>query len=171
MTFRHRGDRRPDAGKPGTTMARARRRRTGPHDYPPGVPRIELITPVPASPAAVFVACLDVGAHTLSMGASGERAIAGVTTGCLGPGETVTWRARHFGLAWQMTVRITEYESPYRFVDEQVSGPFRRWRHEHILAPDPDDASATVMRDVIDFAAPGGPAGSVVAVVIPAPLP
>ncbi|MEV6377775.1 SRPBCC family protein [Micromonospora musae] len=130
------------------------------------MPRIELVTVVPASPAAVFGACLDVGMHTLSMGTSGERAVAGVTTGCLGPGQTVTWQARHFGVTWRMTVQITEYESPHRFVDEQVSGPFRRWRHEHLLTPGPDDPTTTVMRDVVDFAAPGGPAGSLVAAVI-----
>ncbi|MBL6276711.1 SRPBCC family protein [Micromonospora fiedleri] len=100
------------------------------------------------------------------MGASGERAVAGVTSGCLGPGQTVTWQARHFGVRWRMTVQITEYESPHRFVDEQVSGPFRHWRHEHILTPAPDDPATTVMRDVIDFTAPGGPAGSLVAAVI-----
>jgi ligand-binding SRPBCC domain-containing protein len=30
-----------------------------------------------------------------------------------------------------MTCAITEYEYPYRFVDEQQRGPFRRWWDEH----------------------------------------
>ncbi|GAB3155111.1 hypothetical protein GCM10027290_50810 [Micromonospora sonneratiae] len=130
------------------------------------MPRIDLVTVVPASPDSVFAACLDVGVHTVSMGTSGERAIDGVTSGCLGPGQTVTWQARHFGLPWRMTVQITEYEAPHRFVDEQVDGPFRRWRHEHMLNPDPDDPTKTVMHDVVDFAAPGGPAGALVAAVV-----
>ncbi|MET8524447.1 SRPBCC family protein [Micromonospora sp. NPDC005172] len=130
------------------------------------MPRFDLVTVVPASPASVFAACLDVDAHTRSMGASGERAVAGITNGRLGPGQTVTWQARHFGVRWRMTVQITEYESPHRFVDEQVSGPFRRWRHEHVLTSDPDDPATTVMRDVVDFTAPAGLAGSLIGVVI-----
>ena len=39
-------------------------------------------------------------------------------------GQTVTWQARHFGLPFRMTSKITEYERPTHFVDEQVSGPF-----------------------------------------------
>lgn len=73
------------------------------------MPRIELTTVVQADRATVFDACLDVGLHTASMGTSAERAIAGVTTGRLTAGDVVTWRARHFGLPWRMTVRITDY--------------------------------------------------------------
>ncbi|MET8835889.1 SRPBCC family protein [Micromonospora sp. NPDC004540] len=127
------------------------------------MPRIELTTRVGAAPEAVFDACLDVGLHTASMGASGERATGGVTTGRLAAGDIVTWQARHFGLPWRMTVRITDHERPHRFVDEQVSGPFARWRHEHLCAPDPVDPSATIMRDVVEFSAPLGPAGALVA--------
>jgi ligand-binding SRPBCC domain-containing protein len=65
-----------------------------------------------------------------------------------------------------MTVRITAYQRPYRFVDEQVSGPFSRWYHEHVFTPDPRNSSATVMRDVIEFAAPMGVVGAVVSSLI-----
>ncbi|MEU1686490.1 SRPBCC family protein [Micromonospora sp. NPDC005707] len=130
------------------------------------MPRIELTTVVPAAPETVFDACLDVDTHTESMGASGERAIGGVTAGRLTAGEAVTWEARHFGLRWRMTVRITDHRRPHGFTDEQVSGPFGRWRHEHRFTPDPADSSATVMRDVIDFTAPMGPLGRLVASLV-----
>ncbi|TCB97609.1 cyclase [Micromonospora zingiberis] len=130
------------------------------------MPRIELTTDVQATPETVFDACLDVDLHTESMGASAERAIGGVTTGRLTAGDAVTWQARHFGLPWRMTVRITDYRRPYGFTDEQVSGPFGRWRHEHRFTPSPVDSSATVMRDVIEFTAPLGPVGGVVASVL-----
>lgn len=38
---------------------------------------------------------------------SRERAVAGVTSGTIGLGESVTWRARHFGVMWTMTSQIT----------------------------------------------------------------
>ena len=127
---------------------------------------MELITKVRASPDAVFHACLDVGMHTRSMEQSAERAIAGATTGVLAAGDVVTWQARHFGIRWRMTVRITGYQRPRRFVDEQVSGPFRRWRHEHHFTPDPLDPACTIMRDVIEFTAPVGAAGAVVSALV-----
>ncbi|MFI9643155.1 SRPBCC family protein [Micromonospora sp. NPDC051925] len=123
------------------------------------MPRIELTTDVQAVPEAVFDACLDVDMHTQSMETSAERAVDGVTTGRLKAGDAVTWEARHFGLPWRMTVRISDYRRPYGFTDEQISGPFGRWHHAHTFTRNPADSSATVMRDVIDFTAPMGPLG------------
>ncbi|MFC0006324.1 SRPBCC family protein [Micromonospora siamensis] len=130
------------------------------------MPRIELTTDVQAVPEAVFDACLDVDVHTRSMGPSAERVVGGVMTGRLKAGDAVTWEARHFGLPWRMTVRITEHRRPHGFTDEQTEGPFRRWRHEHSFTPNSADSSATVMRDVIDFTAPMGPLGRLVAVLV-----
>src|SRR5690349_17359336 len=77
----------------------------------------------------------SIDAHLGSMADTGERAVGGVTSGLIGPGETVTWRARHFGVSWTMTSRITAFEEPHRFTDEQVSGPFRTFRHVHLFEP------------------------------------
>lgn len=124
------------------------------------------MTTVPAERERVFGTSLDVDAHTSSMRRSGERAVAGMTSGRLGPGDRVTWRARHFGVWWQMSVRITEYEPPSRFVDEQVSGPFGHWRHEHHFQPHDTEPGATVMSDLVDFSVPAGVAGRVVGATI-----
>jgi ligand-binding SRPBCC domain-containing protein len=111
---------------------------------------------LPAPPATVFGLALNVDLHVGSMAASGESAVGGRTTGVLGPGEEVIWRARHFGLTWSMTARITDYEPPRRFVDQQTRGPFRFFRHEHLFEEVP---GGTKMTDRIEFAAPLGPAG------------
>lgn len=104
----------------------------------------------------VFDLSLDVDAHRASMSSSNERAIAGVTSGRIGLGETVTWRATHFGIPFIMTSRVTALERPHRFVDEQVRGPFQAFHHEHIFEP---LDGATRMIDRIQFAAPVGPIG------------
>ena len=119
------------------------------------------MTPVPARPEEVFDLSLDVGAHTASMSGSGERIVGGVRTGRMSLGDTVTWSARHFGLPWRMTSGITALERPIRFVDEQVRGPFRYWRHEHEFTWDAA-AGVTRMRDVIAFSAPFGIVGRIV---------
>ena len=46
--------------------------------------------------------------------------------------------------------------TPDYFVDEQVRGPFRSFRHVHEFR---EDAGRTVMVDRIEFAAPFGPLG------------
>ena len=106
-----------------------------------------------------FALSLSIDAHTGSMASSSEQAIAGVTSGEIGPGQTVTWSARHFGVRFRMTSLISAYERPHRFVDEQVRGPFRHWWHEHLF-----DAvgQQTRMVDRIEFTAPFGPLGRLV---------
>ncbi|MGH4035897.1 SRPBCC family protein [Actinomycetota bacterium Odt1-20B] len=119
--------------------------------------RFEVVTRIAAPPQLVFDTSLDVDVHTASMAGSGERVVGGVAAGRMALGETVTWQARHFGVPWRMTARITAYDPPGHFVDEQVSGPFRRWYHAHYFEPDGD--GGTRMRDVIEFTAPLGPLG------------
>ena len=120
------------------------------------MPRIELTTEIPATPERCFDLSLSVDAHRSSMSDSGERAIAGVTSGVMRLGDSVTWGARHFGIPFTMTSVISQYDVPYRFVDEQESGPFRRWWHEHRFEP---VSGGTLMTDVVEFESPAGPVG------------
>jgi ligand-binding SRPBCC domain-containing protein len=95
------------------------------------------------------------------MAASGERGVAGVTSGVMKLGDTVTWRARHFGITFRMTSAITEYERPIRFVDAELHGPFQRWWHEHTFTAAPGGAG-TRMIDRVEFGSPLGPLGGIV---------
>lgn len=113
--------------------------------------RIVTRAPVPAE--QLFDISLDIDEHVRSMDASGERAIGGTTSGAIGLGESVTWRARHFGIWFTMTSKITALERPRRFVDEQTRGPFRRFHHEHTFASEGASASMT---DTITVASPVG---------------
>jgi ligand-binding SRPBCC domain-containing protein len=123
------------------------------------VQHLLVATRIAAPPEQCFRLSLSVDAHLQSMGRSRERAVAGVTTGLLALGDTVTWRARHGGIPFRMTVTITEHEPPSRFVDEQVRGPFGSWRHEHRFVA---TAGGTSMVDEVEFASPYGVVGRVV---------
>ena len=112
-----------------------------------------LQTRASAAPEVLFEASVSIDAHLASMRRSRERAIAGVTSGRIGDGESVTWRARHLGVWFVMTSRITAWDAPRRFVDEQVGGPFRLFRHEHLFEA---DASGTRMTDIVTLASPLG---------------
>lgn len=123
------------------------------------MPRIVLTTRIAAPPARCFELSLTVDAHTASMADSGERVVGGVRSGVMGPGDDVTWRARHFGVPFTMTSRITAYDPPHRFVDEQTSGPFGRWWHEHRFE---SRDGGTLMTDVVEYASPLGILGKAV---------
>jgi ligand-binding SRPBCC domain-containing protein len=63
-----------------------------------------------------------------------------------------------------MTSRISVLAPPGYFVDEQVGGPFKRWHHAHHF--EPDGQGGTLMRDVVDFAAPLGPVEVIAELVV-----
>lgn len=131
--------------------------------YRERVPRIVLATNIAASIQRCFDLSLSVDAHAASMSRSGERIVGGVSSGAMALGDAVTWRARHFGIPFTMTSRITEFIAPSRFVDEQVSGPFAHWWHEHVFEERND---ATLMTDTVEFASPLGPLGRLVDTVV-----
>lgn len=112
-----------------------------------------VVTQSAASPEQLFDVSLSIDEHLGSMAGSGERAVAGVTSGLIGLGETVTWRARHFGVWFTMTSRIEELERPRAFVDQQLKGPFKLFRHEHLFEP---LGTGTLMTDTITLASPVG---------------
>jgi ligand-binding SRPBCC domain-containing protein len=117
------------------------------------MPVIELKTLIHAVPEVCFDLSLDIGLHMQSMKETNERAVGGRTGGLIKLGETVTWKARHFGLYFIMTVRITELVSPLYFIDEMIKGPFKYLRHRHIFTKTPE---GTLMTDLFDFQSPFG---------------
>ncbi len=82
----------------------------------------------------------------------GSRAI--IETRILGL-FTTRWVAEH-----------TAYDPPHMFEDVQVEGPFRRWRHRHIIKPHPEGA---ILRDEIEYEPPLGFIGQLAARVIIVP--
>jgi ligand-binding SRPBCC domain-containing protein len=89
----------------------------------------------------------------LQMAATHETAVAGVTTGFIGPGETVTLRGSSF-MGIQTYQNLVEVWRPYSyFRDIMISGPFNAYEHEHHFAPMND---GTRIRDEVRFTASRG---------------
>jgi len=120
---------------------------------------IEITTIVDAPIGRVFDLARSIDLHTNSTSETGERAVAGVTSGLMGVGDQVTWRARHLGI-WQcLTVRIEAFEPPTHFSDRMIRGVFRHMEHHHYFS---QTSRGTVMRDVFEFHSPLGPLGRAV---------
>lgn len=120
------------------------------------MPTIHLETEIHAPPERCFDLAISVDAHAHSQASAHERPIAGVLTGEMRLGDTVTWEAVHFGIKQHLTSRITAYERPSRFTDEMVAGIFRQLQHTHLFVPQP---YGTLMIDEFTFQAPLGVLG------------
>lgn len=118
---------------------------------------IELETKIAAPTERCFLLSLSIDLHMASTAPTGERAIAGVTHGIIGPNQTVTWRGRHFGLMLEHTSLIDRYDPPHYFRDVMIEGNFRSFEHEHFF--EATERGGTIMRDRLAFEAPFGPLG------------
>ncbi|HET7584295.1 MAG TPA: SRPBCC family protein [Gemmatimonadaceae bacterium] len=121
--------------------------------------RIELTTRIAAPLERCFDLSRSVELHTHSTAETGERAVAGRTSGLLELGEQVTWEARHFGVRQRLTSCISAYDRPSHFRDSMVRGAFRRIDHDHYFTPDGN--GGTIMRDVLEYDAPLGVLGRI----------
>jgi ligand-binding SRPBCC domain-containing protein len=104
----------------------------------------------------VFDLARSIDAHQASTGDTGERAVAGVTSGLIGLNEQVTWEARHLGVRQRLTSKITLMARPNHFRDEMLSGAFKHLRHDHTFE---ERNGKTLMADRFEFSAPFGPLG------------
>jgi ligand-binding SRPBCC domain-containing protein len=104
----------------------------------------------------VFDLARSIDAHQASTGDTGERAVAGVTSGLIGLNEQVTWEARHLGVRQRLTSKITQFTRPGHFRDEMLAGVFKHLCHDHTFE---ERDGKTLMTDRFEFSAPFGPLG------------
>jgi len=117
------------------------------------MPRIELRTEIKADKEIVFDLSRSIDLHKISTEHTNETAIAGKTSGLIGVNESVTWKAKHFGIYHKLTSKITEFDRPNYFADEMVSGASSEFKHEHHFA---DLNGGTLMTDFFDYKSPFG---------------
>jgi ligand-binding SRPBCC domain-containing protein len=74
-------------------------------------------------------------------------------------GSQMDFRVRAYGLIREASHKVTVFESPGRFTDEQISGPLQAWTHEHVIETLGPNRSRVI--DRIEFLPPKGVAGLV----------
>jgi ligand-binding SRPBCC domain-containing protein len=71
-------------------------------------------------------------------------------------GTAIDYALRLFGVPLRWRARITHWEPTFGFVDEQVRGPYRLWRHAHRFY---EGSEGTVIEDTVHYRLPFGPLG------------
>jgi ligand-binding SRPBCC domain-containing protein len=78
----------------------------------------------------------------------------------MGVGTLIEYRLRLHRLPISWLTQITVWEPGARFVDAQLSGPYKLWHHTHEFRADGN--GGTVTRDTVRYALPLGPLGELV---------
>lgn len=127
------------------------------------MPEIILTTTIKAPIKRCFDLARSIDLHLHTFSKTKEEVIAGVRTGLINKGETVTWKAKHFGITQTLTSEISEMDSPFMFEDRMLKGTFEKLQHQHLFE---DESGMTIMKDVFIFESPFGIYGKLFNVLI-----
>ncbi|NQU66960.1 MAG: SRPBCC family protein [Candidatus Marinimicrobia bacterium] len=115
------------------------------------MPKIETKLTINAPIELAFDLSRSIDFHAYTQTLRSEKAVGGVTKGLIELNQTVTWRARHFGISQYLTARISEFDRPFHFRDTMEKGAFKRFDHDHFFEIDGD---MTIMTDIFDYDTP-----------------
>jgi ligand-binding SRPBCC domain-containing protein len=68
-------------------------------------------------------------------------------------GTEIDYRLKIHGIPIRWRSRISVWDPPHRFVDEQLRGPYRFWIHEHRFT---EHLGGTTCEDTVNYAPIGG---------------
>ena len=79
------------------------------------------------------------------------------------PGALIRYRLRLMGIPFDWLTRITEWNPPESFVDEQLAGPYKTWVHRHRFLEVP---GGTQVDDEVSYELPLFPLGELAAPIV-----
>ena len=90
---------------------------------------IVMETIINASQQRCFDLARSIDLHLQSTVSTGERVVAGKTSGLVELSDEITWEATHFGVRQRLTVKIIEMSHYTSFTDCMVMGAFKSMNH------------------------------------------
>ena len=82
-------------------------------------------------------------------------------------GTQVDYQLKLFGIAFNWRSEITVWDPPNRFVDAQISGPYKLWEHTHLFY---ENDGGTLIDDQVKYRLPFWPFGEIAYPVVRAQL-
>jgi ligand-binding SRPBCC domain-containing protein len=74
-------------------------------------------------------------------------------------GATIRYALRVRGIPLEWISKIERWNPPFEFIDVQVKGPYKFWRHTHRFS---EVGGGTAIEDIVQYALPFGPLGRLV---------
>ena len=68
-------------------------------------------------------------------------------------GTLIDYQLRIHGIPVRWRTEIATWEPPFRFTDQQLRGPYRRWHHTHTFT---ERDGGTLCHDRVEYSVPGG---------------
>jgi len=69
------------------------------------------------------------------------------------PGTLIDYKIKLEGIPFKWKTVISEWQPPFKFVDEQLKGPYVKWHHTHLFKDLGNDT--TEMVDRVEYLSPG----------------
>lgn len=69
------------------------------------------------------------------------------------PGTLIDYKLRLHMVPIRWRTEISAWEPPFRFIDQQLRGPYRKWIHEHTFV---EQQGGTLMTDRVEYDVLGG---------------
>lgn len=113
--------------------------------------RIHLTTFIAAPTERVFDLSRHLALYKLIFQSRKERLSSGAASTLITKGETISIIAKHAGRSRMSMLKVTAYQRPVLFVEEQVKGDLQNYRHEHHFKP---VDNGTIVIDVVEFGIP-----------------
>lgn len=113
--------------------------------------RIHLTTFIAAPSERVFDLSRHMALYKLLFLNRKEKFTSGAGSNLLGKGETISVISTHAGKSRMSMLKITDFQRPLSFTEEQVKGDLDKFRHEHHFKR---VGNGTIIIDLVEF---GGP--------------
>ena len=119
---------------------------------------IHITTFINAPVERVFVLCRNTTVYKKALEGRNESLSASAAGILVNAGDTITLSAKHLGKTRVTTARVLEMNIPEKFVEEQVKGDLKSFRHEHHFK---SVENGTLVIDLIEMEEPRDAVGGV----------
>jgi ligand-binding SRPBCC domain-containing protein len=115
------------------------------------MPRIHTTTFIAAPVERVFDLSRHIALYKLIFQSRKEKLSSGAASTLVGKNETITIIAKHAGKSRMSMQKITTFQRPTLFVEEQVKGDLQSYKHEHHFKA---VQNGTIVIDILEFGIP-----------------